>query len=293
MHIERPEVAVLGAAIARVGESPVWSARERWLAWTDIEGRRLHRVDADGGEHRWDMPEPVGCLGERTQGGLVLGMTRGWGLFDPATGALERIGTPLEAHPGTRFNDGACDPAGRFWAGTMVPGRYDPVGTLYRLDPDGSTTATLTGFRTVNGLAFCPLRRRMYVADTHRDVRAIWVCDFDLDRGLPANRRLFASTDGLPGRPDGAALDVDGCYWVAGVGGWQLLRYAPDGRLDRIVELPVERPSKIAFGGPGLRLAHVTTIADGLTPGTRQPLAGRTLTMDLGIAGMPVPTFAG
>lgn len=293
MKIERPDVAVIGTAVSRVGESPVWSARDNSLTWTDIEGRRLHRVDAEGGERHWDMPEPVGCLAERTRGGLVLGMTRGWGLFAPDTEKLARLHNPLETHPGTRFNDGACDPAGRFWAGTMVPGSYDPVGTLYRLDPDGTITATLTGFRTVNGLAFCPTRKRLYVADTHRDIRAIWVCDYDADTGTPTNRRVFASTEGLPGRPDGAALDVEGCYWSAGVGGWQLLRYAPDGRLDRVVELPVERPSKIAFGGPGLALAYVTTIADGTTPGTPQPLAGRTLAVDLGVTGLPVTAFAG
>jgi sugar lactone lactonase YvrE len=127
-------------------------------------------------------------------------------------------------------------------------------------------------------------------------VRAIWACDYDPDSGEPGPRRLFFDTRAVAGRPDGGTVDADGCYWMAGVSGWQLVRLTPAGAIDRIVDLPVERPSKPMFGGPRLDILYVTTIGVGLTPGTeaRQPWAGGLLTVTgLGVGGVPQVPFAG
>jgi len=209
--------------------------------------------------------------------------------------------TPLaeaeRGRPANRFNDGATDRRGRFWAGTMNRGGPgpEPEGTLYRLDADHRVTAAEDGFFTVNGLAFSPDGRTRYVSDSAPHVRTIWAADYDADDGVATNRRVFFDTRAVAGRPDGGCVDADGCYWMAGVSGWQLVRLTPAGEIDRIVDMPVERPSKIAFGGPGFTTMFVTSISNGLTPGSEaeQPHAGGIFALDLGIAGLPEVPYAG
>ena len=284
-------------ARATVGEGIVWDDREGVLWWVDIPAGLVHRTDASGASRAYRLDEPVGCLALREDGGLVLATASGFHSFDPTTGGREAIHDPEPHLPHNRFNDGATDPAGRFWAGTMrdPPDRAaGPQGRFYRLDPDGVVTPWRNGFWTTNGTAFSPDGRTMYLSDSHPSVRMVWAAEYDASRGVPSEPRPFLDTNGLAGRPDGATVDSDGCYWMAGVGGWQVYRVTPDGRIDRTIDMPVERPSKPAFGGARLDTLYVTSIGSGLTPGTEgdQPLAGSVFAIHgTGATGLPPSRF--
>ena len=293
-----PRVDCILDARAKVGESPVWSGGDERLWWVDIDGERLHRTDpATGADESWAMGEPIGCLALDRSGGVVVALAHGFHRFGPASGTVTPLAEAEPDRPQNRFNDGTTDGRGRFWAGTMNRGGAgaEPEGTLYRLDPDGRVTATADGFFTINGLAFSPDDRVMYLADSAPAIRTIWACDYDPDAGVFTRRRVFFDTRAVAGRPDGGCVDADGCYWMAGVSGWQLVRLTPAGEIDRIVDMPVEKPSKIAFGGSNLTTMFVTSIGTGLTPGTedRQPRAGGVFALDLGVRGLPPVPFAG
>lgn len=292
----KPSIEALPLSPAKLGESAIWDVAEQALYFVDILGREVRRYDpAEASERRWRLPEPVGCIALRERGGAVLGLESGIHAFDFDTGATSLIVDPEADRPGNRLNDAAVDPRGRWWAGTVgMPKPVEGAAAFYRLDPDLSCRRMLEGFTTTNGLAFAPDGRTIYFSDSFAAVRTIWAADYDLDTGEPSNRRVFFDTRAVAGRPDGAAIDADGCYWMAGVGGWQLMRLTPAGGVDRIVELPVERPSRPCFGGPRLETLYVTSIAVDTTPGTEQPLAGAVLAIDgLGVTGVPQPRFAG
>lgn len=277
-----------------LGEGPVWDGAEGALYWVDIQEGLLQRWDPGTDRvESWTMPERVGALALRATGGLVLALASGFALFDPETDRLERGAAP-EAHlPGNRFNDGKCDARGRFWAGTMDDAALHLTGSLYRLDPDGACAAMATGIGITNSLAWSPDNATFYFADTLRGT--IFACDFDLDGGTLGNRRVFATTDAQPGAPDGSTVDAEGYLWNAQWGGWRLVRYAPDGRIDRTVALPVAQPTSCMFGGPDLRTLYVTSASIGLQPSERdrQPWAGHVLALDVGVGGLPAARFGG
>ena len=282
---------------ARLGEGAWWDVADQALWWVDIKAGTIHRFDpATGDNVSFDWGEPVACLARRDAGGLVIGTASGIHLFDPETGIREQLADPEADLTGNRFNDGATDPHGRFWAGTMRDDGSSPerCGRFYRLDAAHEVTCWFDPVFTTNGLAFSPDGRAMYFADTNRDVRTIWVCDYDLDAGTPSGQRLFFDTRQIAGRPDGATVDADGCYWMAGFGGWQVVRITPDGQVDRIIEMPVERPTKVMFGGTGLDTLYVTSMGDGLGDDAAQQQAGGLFAITgLGTGGMPQARFAG
>lgn len=283
---------------SRIGEGAVWDRQSARLWWVDIPAGLIHCYDPDSGENEtWDFGEPVGCLAVRKSGGLVVAAKTGFWLFDPETGAKAHLIDPEADHPGNRFNDGTTDLQGRFWAGTMKDGGTpEKVGRFYRLDPDFTVTPWGPDFYTTNGSAFSPDGEQIYLSDSNPGVRRIWQADYDTTTGTPGDLRLFAETTDVAGRPDGGTVDADGCYWQAGVGGWQIYRYAPDGTRLLTLDLPVERPSKPMFGGRDLRTLYVTSIGIGLTPGTedQQPQAGSLFAVTgLGIRGLPQTRFAG
>ena len=149
------------------------------------------------------------------------------------------------------------------------------------------------GIGITNGLAFSPDGRTMYCADTHRDRQIVWAYDYDGSDAMPTNERVFIDMKDMAGRPDGATVDSDGCYWIAAVDGWCVMRYTPDGRLDRKIDMPVQRPSKLAFGGARLDTIYVTSISIGLTPEIDQPLAGGLFAIDAGVTGLAESEFLG
>lgn len=276
-----------------LGECPVWCGRSQSLYWIELIDGLLHRFDpASGKNESWPMGEPIGSFALCETEGLVLVALKSGIYFHDLAGGKRRLIAQPEAHlPDNRMNDGRTDPAGRFWVGTMrdpQDGRAE--GALYRVDRDGSCTAMIPGLITSNGLAFSPDGRTLYHSDSHPSVRTVWAWDFDAAEGRIANRRVFIDTHGMPGRPDGGCCDADGCYWMTGNDGWEILRLTPDGRIDRRIPLPIAKPSMMAFGGPALDVIYITSIRPADVTG--QPQAGSLFAVRPGgVTGLPEPRF--
>ncbi|BEP67861.1 MULTISPECIES: SMP-30/gluconolactonase/LRE family protein [unclassified Variovorax] len=283
------------------GESPVWLAAQQALYWVDIPARTLNRWHAGEGHAQWRADEMIACIAPRADrpGEWIAGMESGlFSLRERTDGTL--AATPLapvaHAAPGMRFNDGRCDRQGRFWAGTMLldMAAGARVGRLYRHGPgDDGAALQLDDLIVPNGLAFSPDGRTMYLSDSHPSVQAVWAFDYDTDTGTPSNRRLFVDMNPLPGRPDGAAMDVDGCYWICGNDAGLVHRFTPDGRLDRSLAVPVKKPAMCAFGGANLDTLFVTSIRPSGIDLSDQPLAGGVFALRPGVAGVPEPAFGG
>jgi sugar lactone lactonase YvrE len=278
-----------------VGESPVWVGAQQALWWVDIPARRLWRWDAaTGGTRSWSTQELPACIAPRTGGGFLCGMESGWFHVHPHDDGTVRS-TLLAAFeqplPGMRFNDGRCDRQGRFRAGTMLMdmGAGRDVGALWALDEQAQPKVLVDGLIVSNGLAFSPDGRTMYLSDSHPKVQAVWAFDYDIATGTPSRRRLFVDMNRHPGRPDGAAVDEDGCYWICGNDAGMVHRFTPDGRLDRSLSLPVKKPAMCAFGGGGLDTLYVTSIRPDGVDLSDQPLAGGLFALRPGVRGLPEP----
>ena len=280
---------------AELSECPVWCERSQSLYWIDIPPGTLNRLDPQSGRNEsWKMGEPIGSFALcETEGMVLAALKSGIYRHELSTGKRELIARP-EAHlPDNRMNDGRTDPAGRFWVGSMRdPQDGSRQGTLYRLDTDGRCTPMVSGLVTSNGLAFSPDGRTMYHSDSHPSVRTVWAWDFDRAEGRIANRRVFIDTNGMKGRPDGGCCDAEGCYWMTGNDGWEILRLTPDGRIDRRIPLPIAKPSMVAFGGARLDVLYITSIrpADGLEV---QPQAGSLFAVRPGVTGIAELRFKG
>ena len=281
-------------ARALLGEGPLWDPEDRLLYWVDIKGRAVHRFDpATGCDTQWPTPEPVGSLARRTTGGLVVALRSGFHFLDLDSGAVTPVAEPERDRPENRFNDGKPDRRGRFWAGSMHDPETLPTGALYRLDPDGACHRMVEGLICSNALCWSPDGRIMYHADTLR--RVVWAWDSDPGRGEIANRRVFVELSGGEGAPDGATVDAEGFVWLAHWDGWQVTRHDPTGRTERVVRLPVQRPTCPAFGGPALDVLYVTSASIGLSAEAlaAQPWAGGILALDPGVRGVPEARFRG
>lgn len=289
-----PEPRVIIASQNQVGESPVWSSSENALYWVDVEGKLIQRWQADDRSiRRWKMAEPVGCVGLRKHGGLVGACLTGFFFLDVATGEFSSISDPEADLPDNRFNDGKMDRRGRFWAGTRnFRDHSKTTGALYRLDPDLSAHRMEEGLRCPNGMAWSPDDRLMYMCDTW--ARRIYVYEFDADAGAIDNRRLFVELSEDAGFPDGLTVDAEGFIWNAHYNGWRLTRYAQDGRVDRVIPMPVQHVTSLAFGGPDLGTLYVTTSALRLSVAERvsQLTAGHVFALDPGVRGIAEPGFA-
>jgi len=282
------------------GESPVWHAEEQALYWVDIPQRTLHRLDPATGAHaQWTGDEMLACVAPRAghPGQWIAGMESG--IFAIATrpdGTLAHTLLASAAHAmhGMRFNDGRCDRQGRFWAGTMHMdmAAAHAVGRVYRYQRDVNAEVALRlqfdDMIVPNGLAFSPDGRTMYLSDSHPKVQKVWAFDYDIADGTPHDRRLFVDMTALPGRPDGAAIDADGCYWICGNDAGLVHRFTPDGRLDRSLAVPVKKPAMCAFGGALLDTLYVTSIRPGGDL-SDQPLAGGVFALRPGVTGVADP----
>ncbi len=256
---------VLGAK-ALNGERPGWHAGRQKLFWVDIREPALHAFDpVTGTDQAWEMPAWIGCYA-LTDSGALVALRTGLHGFDIDTGALTfAAAAPFDPRRFI-FNDGRCDRVGRFYAGPMYlplrPGDQDlgsQKAPLWRYEPPGRWRAVSPDVKTSNGLAWSPDGRTMYHSDT--DQKVIWACDYDEATGAIENRRIFATVEveNQQGGPDGATVDRDGFYWCAVFANSCLLRFDPDGTLERRVEMPVRYPTMPSFGGPDLGTLYVTS----------------------------------
>jgi sugar lactone lactonase YvrE len=281
-----------------VGESPVWVPEENALYWVDIPAGGLQRWNAETGHvHAWTTPEMLACITRQSDGSWVAGMESGFFELRPHNdGSLdsEMLAHVDHARTDMRLNDGRCDRQGRFWAGSMVlnMGANAAEGTLYRYSNGqrGPLAPQLSGFIVPNGLGFSPDGRTMYLSDSHPLVQQIWAFDYDIDSGTPSNRRLFVDMNQFPGRPDGAAVDAEGCYWICANDAGLIHRFTPDGRLDRSLAVPVKKPTMCAFGGSRLDTLFVTSIRPG-DDQDQHSLAGGVFALNPGVKGLPEPLF--
>lgn len=248
-----------------VGEGAVWDDVAQVLWWVDIPAGLIHRFDPVTGTNQGkSFGEPVGCLALRESGGMIVAAKSGFYIYDWQTETREALSDPEHGLPDNRFNDGATDAQGRFWAGTMKDGGDpEPLGAFYRMDTDFGVTKWRDQVFTTNGLAFSPDGKTMYFSDSNPGVRTIWAADYDGETGTPHDVRVFFDTRAVKGRPDGGTVDADGCYWQAGVSGGQLYRITPAGDVDMVIDVPVEKPTKPMFGGPDFRTLFVTSIGAG------------------------------
>jgi len=275
----------------KLGESPIWCDREKVLWWVDSRGPTLKRWDpATGTVRELQLPAVVGSVAFREKGGMLAALQSGIHFLDTQSGALQVAAQP-EAHiPENRFNDGRCDRAGRFWAGTMSDVKREPTGSLYRLSADLSCTHMRSDIIVPNSIAWSPDNRTMYFGDTPR--LRIWAFDYDLSTGGISNERVFAETEG---RPDGSCIDADGCLWNAEYGNWRIVRYTPEGKIDRVIAMPVANSTCCCFGGTQLDTLYITTATQRFTPEdfVKQPLAGSVFAVRPGVVGLQEARFAG
>jgi sugar lactone lactonase YvrE len=291
-RLEEPEWTCVVPAEAEVSEVPLWSGDA--LYWIDIFAPSLNRVSADGASRTWPLPELGGsfalCEGGRD---ALVAIGDGLHLLALESGELRRVAHAPYDRAHFRFNDGRCDARGRFWVGTLrerTSDMPDGSGAFWRFDRDG-LHRVIEGVTIANGIAFNPSGDAMYIADSVSS--EVWAFDYDLDTGAVGTRRRFAA---LPAgtTPDGAAVDTDGCYWVTLFGAGRILRFAPDGRLDRELRAPVSYPTMVAFGGSGLDVMYVTSARRPLSPEerAREPLAGGLFACTVGATGIAEPRFA-
>jgi sugar lactone lactonase YvrE len=297
---------------SELGESPFWHPSEKFLYWCDIQGRAVHAWHPESGKHRqWHMPSEPGCCAPAADGRLVIGLRNGFYLLDTAKDSADPAALtclallPPDQHDTAvlRLNDGRSDTAGRFWAGSVISPRTAPDAALWCLQAD-ATSATGYSVRhmagdnfTANGLAFSPDNRTMYWSNTpeHRIDRF----DFDVTTGEITNRQQWVTfsrkVDGQPygGRPDGAAVDVEGNYWVAMYEGACVLQLSPVGKVLQRIAVPVQCPTMVCFGGDDLRTLYITSARAGRPQEEREALvsAGSLFSIEVGVQGLPVNFF--
>ena len=291
------EVEAVPVDRAVLGEGAIWDAARRRLHWIDIAGHRVFTYDPATGENRGqDVGQKVGTVVPRAGGGLLVALQSGFAGLDPVTGRVTPLPPPPEHDPAVvRFNDGKCDPAGRFWAGTMalVKGPK-PLGRLYRLDAGGAMQVMLRDVGTSNGIAWSLDRRTLYFIDT--PLLRVDAFDYDDATGAIAGRRTVISIPPGIGRPDGSTIDAEGMLWIAMYDGWAVTRWNPrTGELLRTIRLPVARVTSCAFGDSDLGTLYLTSARENLSEQqlAAQPLAGALFRTRPGVNGRPAFSYQG
>jgi L-arabinonolactonase len=291
-----PEPGVVLDCRNNLGESILWDDRERVLYWVNIHDGEVWVWNPDAGvpPSILRLPERVGALGLRRNAGLVLALGSGFALFDPKTSFLERLADVESDLPTTRLNDGRVDPAGRFVCGGMdeaSPQRA--ISALYALGGDRKPRKLLGGIVCTNSLCWSPDGATLYFTDM--PTRRIDSFDYDPANGQVGNRRPFATLLDQPGLADGSIVDAEGCLWNAQWRGSKLVRYRPDGTVDREVAVPVSNPTCLAFGGANLDILFVTTAWFGLNADerAREPNAGSLFAFRPGVCGRAEYRYAG
>lgn len=288
-------VTCLVPAADSLGEGCMWDEKGQCLWWLDIaRPSRIHRLDPATGSHRvWHTSLTVTAMALRSKGGILLAGEDGLYCFDPVTGAITAFCKPEKDRPDNRFNDGACDPQGRFWVGTMhqnigPKGEDLPIpadtGALYCVDGSGAAVKWEDNVGVSNGPCWSPDGRTFYFSDSKNQL--IYAYDFDGTAGRIANRRVLNGSKDH-GYPDGATVDAEGYVWSARWDGSCVLRIDPKGRIDRVIAMPALRPTCVCFGGPDLDIMYVTSSRAHLDQASmaRYPLQGGLFCFDPGVRG--------
>jgi sugar lactone lactonase YvrE len=293
LGIVRDDVACVIPSEDFLGEGPFWDAEGQKLIWVDILAPGVVTGDPKTGERTLrPMPELVGVAIPKASGGFVCAMESGVKLLS-STGQITPLCEPEADTSGNRLNDGKCDARGRLWVGSLAINAEPGKGRLWRIEADGSAKMMLEGLTISNGMGWSPDERTFYFADSGK--RTIWAFDFDLETGDIANRRPFVQLTEGEGSPDGLCVDSDGYLWVAMWDGWAIRRFAPDGTLDKVIDLPVPRPTSCCFGGSDMTTLFITSARIRLSAQqlTEAPLSGCVLAVKTDVRGQDNHTFAG
>ncbi len=288
------EIERVGGTKDLLGESPWWDAAGGRLYWLDVEGRKIQRYEpASGAVESWPTPGRPGSMVLDVNGAAIVAMEDGFHRFAFETGTWRPLARLALDGEDRRFNDGKVDRQGRFVAGTMCADLTTPGAALYRLDEQGTVTVVDEGIVCSNGPCWSPDGTTLYFADSPR--RTIYAYDYDPDSGAAGNKRPFVTTDRWETAPDGATVDAEGFLWTAFVLTGRVARFAPSGRFDDLVQMPVSHPSSVMFGGPGLDVLYVTSISTRLRrrPPEEPEAGGLFRVKGLGVAGLPEPRYRG
>jgi len=292
MAMETLPFEVIASAGQTLGESATWCVRAQMLWWIDIRAPQVKRWNrASGAIDVWTMPELCGAVVPTTGAEVVVALRAGIQLLDPRTGTLAPMATLETGHPEHRLNEAKCDRQGRLWCGSMWDFGKHPTGGLYRVSTDLETRKVRSAVSIPNGIGFSPDGRRMVFVDTA--TRRIESAAYDTDAGLPGPWSTLVEADAAPGRPDGNTVDAEGCIWSTRFGAGCIARFTPQGKLDRLIRLPVSQPTSCSFGGPHLDTLFVTSATQRLSPEAlaAEPLAGALLALRPAAQGLPEPPF--
>lgn len=283
----------VSAPRCRIGEAALWDDAASVLYFVDIFRKQVHRHDpASETNTRWDAPVAPGALGLRSGGGLVLAMQDSVCTLDVENGDFARIAGPAWDDPRRNMNDGTVSREGRFIIGCSHHEFRDPepIGGLFALDGNGRLTQLDSGIRWSNSPCFAPDGKTLYFSDSK--LHTMYAYDYEPETGAVSNRRVFARTEELGGMPDGSTVDADGLVWMAVFGGSKIAAFRPDGTLERTVDVPVDLPSSVAFGGPKLDVLYFTSIESTVFGGPSDDASGHTYAIhDLGHRGLAEPRF--
>lgn len=282
----------LDVPMAVIGEGPVWDVAEQALYWIDILGRQVFRHDPDAHETRqWALPDIVGSMALRASGGAIVALGDGVYTLDLVSGECTLLATSPHLNDEVQLADGKVDRRGRFIVGSSDRGMKEARGKLFALDPGATELRVIDDdIFLANGPCWSPDDATFYHADSIR--KTIFAYDYDIDTGTVSNRHAFASTEDLGGIPDGATVDTEGHIWSAICEGGKLVRFRPDGSIERIIEFPQKLPGSVMFGGPALDRLFVPTLSPAFLGREADPQDGAMFVIDgLGVTGLPEPRF--
>jgi sugar lactone lactonase YvrE len=279
-------------ARARLGEGPLWDSTHKLLYWVDIYNYRVHQFNPVTGQNLFfDVGDVVGCIAQAGANRLIMAQRHSLVFLNTETGEVTPIKQLEENLPDNRFNDGKCDPQGRFWFGSMSPGKTQ--GSLYRYDPDGSLHVMETGLTISNGLGWSPDEKTFYLNDSEQ--QKIYAYDFEAVTGNISNRRIFVDLTSESFYPDGLTIDSQGNIWSAMWDGWCVIRFNPAGEEILRVEIPVQRPTSCTFGGEDLKVLYITTASVGLSEAEIEKsfYSGDLFCLQTDVTGVPSYHFQG